>query len=267
MSYWRYAGTTLQQAWPSRNTRSRYHASASQRLHPSQQTLPLTFDLDPGRAAVEYKQIAFDSSIGNGKTPYQGVPTDESEALWEALYHRASHLAIDAIIVANLHAALFSRISYDEARIMPNKTAPDRSSGYIVNLNVFHDLHCLHSIRTFTYHFLSPAFNATHNPYTLYPSLPEGLHALSHQLDPEHLDHCIDVLRQSLMCAADITPNVFQYSPKHGQVRPRSTVLHECRDFDRIKKWAVERDVKDFEGWGTGPEVGRCAIDFPGECA
>lgn len=166
-------------------------------------------------------------------------------------------------------AALFSRISYDEARRMPNKTAGESNnpeSGYIISQQVFHDLHCIHSMRTFMYHFADPAWNSTSNPYTQGVALAAHLGGTSHALMPEHLDHCMDALRQSAMCTADIAPNVFQYSPRFGQVRSRAGVLHECRDFDRIKQWAIERDAGEFKGFGDGPEVGKCAVDYPDEC-
>ncbi len=155
---------------------------------------------------------------------------------------------------------------------MPNRTASD-GEGYIVILNVFHDLHCLHSLRKVLYYFADDDWNSTYNPFSLHGSGAGALKAWakgSHhpqEFDMWHLDHCIDALRQSIMCTGDITPNVWQYSPKVQQVRPRSTALHECRNFDKIKQWGREHDADDFERFSnTEPEVGLCGIDYPETC-
>ncbi|KAF5514418.1 hypothetical protein CGCF413_v001627 [Colletotrichum fructicola] len=79
-----------------------------------------------------------------------------------------------------------------------------------------------------------------------------------------HLDHCIDLLRQSIQCTGDVVPNVFQYSPKYGDVRARSTVVHECRNFGKIQEWAAQHHVPGpFKDFGKGPELGKCGIDDP----
>lgn len=126
-----------------------------------------------------------------------------------------------------------------EAHLVPDKMAPELpsdDSGYLVVLNVFHDLHCMDNIRKGLYYFLEPQWNTTHNPYVLYDSPEAALEDRGgDHLSIMHLDHCIDSLRQSLQCSADIVPNVFQYSPEHGDVRARSTVVHECRNFDKVR--------------------------------
>lgn len=163
-----------------------------------------------------------------------------------------------------------SRISYDQARIMPNRTFPEKesaTSGYPIVLNVFHDLHCLHSVRNAFYYFMADKWNATYNPYLIYESPAEALLDYSfHDMNFDHLDHCIDALRQSIMCTSDIAPNVWQYSAKAKAVRARATTVHECRDFNQVKEWAMQHSADGFVGFGTGPEVGLCSFDDPGSC-
>jgi len=59
----------------------------------------------------------------------------------------------------------------------------------------------------------------------------------------EHLDHCIDSIRQSLMCSADISVIPFQWIEEKEQLAARATVPHVCRDFDQIQEWARKRAV------------------------
>ncbi|KAH8804686.1 hypothetical protein F5884DRAFT_884330 [Xylogone sp. PMI_703] len=201
----------------------------------------------PAQDAISYNLVKFDSGIYGGETPYQGYPTPENNALWEELYeHETSH------------------ISPEVAKILPNRTsaeAPYEGSGYLVVLNVFHNLHCIDSIRQSWYYFLDPKWNATLNPYTLHPEDPElGLQILGgRDVGTVHVDHCLDALRQSVMCEGDTTPNVFQYSEKHREIRAWATVVHECRDSNKIKFWAREHRATAFQGFDEqAPELGKC---------
>ncbi|PSR84222.1 hypothetical protein PHLCEN_2v5510 [Hermanssonia centrifuga] len=59
-----------------------------------------------------------------------------------------------------------------------------------------------------------------------------------------HLDHCVDMLRQALMCSADISPLVWQWSEKARIAKPASDVMHTCRNFDNIVEWAKTNRIK-----------------------
>jgi hypothetical protein len=63
----------------------------------------------------------------------------------------------------------------------------------------------------------------------------------------KHLDHCIDSIRQSLMCSADITPLPYVWWRKFGQLMPTSAVTHTCRDFEAIRDWAKEHRAGKVE--------------------
>jgi hypothetical protein len=54
----------------------------------------------------------------------------------------------------------------------------------------------------------------------------------------EHLTHCIDAIRQSLMCSSDISPLVWQWNNFIKRVRPQTGIVHTCRKFDKISDWA-----------------------------
>lgn len=137
----------------------------------------------------------------------------------------------------------------------------------MIALNVFHDLHCLHSIRKAIYYFQKEEWTASHNPYTQHGSADKALTSLSRHLSLEHLDHCIDVLRQSTQCASDITPNVYQMNPWEGKMFSRSTVAHECRNFEKIRQWGQDHAVAHPVTWKEGAEeLGLCGEDHPESC-
>jgi hypothetical protein len=53
-----------------------------------------------------------------------------------------------------------------------------------------------------------------------------------------HIDHCIETLRHTLTCHADITPLLIREDPKAptGQSLDFNT-HHKCRNFSKISQW------------------------------
>ncbi len=63
-----------------------------------------------------------------------------------------------------------------------------------------------------------------------------------------HWDHCVDMLRQTLMCHADVSPIPFHVnSPKNTAIVPRLETTHTCRDFGRIQQWAREHAAGEWD--------------------
>lgn len=63
----------------------------------------------------------------------------------------------------------------------------------------------------------------------------------------DHIDHCLNGIRESLMCSADITPNTWLWEEKYGYNIPRIDTVHTCRDFEKIKDWAEARHINSFD--------------------
>lgn len=101
---------------------------------------------------------------------------------------------------------------------------------------VFHDLHCLDKIRRGIY-------------LDFYP-----------QDDTEifwpHIEHCLDTIRQSIMCHADMTPIPEAYTEfkPDGHLEPIFQIEHTCRDFEAIQRWAKGRDALDERVWRDNAE-------------
>ncbi|KAI9046410.1 hypothetical protein LZ554_009585 [Drepanopeziza brunnea f. sp. 'monogermtubi'] len=119
----------------------------------------------PALPALSYERVVFSSGFGIETSAFQGQPSEANNKLWTDLYDFG-----------------ITRISADEARPMDNKTLPipGPEGGYVVQLTVFHQLHCLNLIRKGIY----GAVDMTNKDDVL------GI---------EHLDHCVDILRQSIM--------------------------------------------------------------------
>ncbi|KAJ7888142.1 hypothetical protein B0H14DRAFT_2694368 [Mycena olivaceomarginata] len=97
---------------------------------------------------------------------------------------------------------------------LANKTYPILGD----NRDVVHELHCLDEIRKAMY----PDY---------YP------HTSSEGINTNHMHHCLLSLRQSIMCTANISTIVWQWSEKSQAAKERWDILHTCRDFEKIQEW------------------------------
>ena len=65
-------------------------------------------------------------------------------------------------------------------------------------------------------------------------------------MQPPHLRHCFDYLRQALLCAADST--LEPWSENLGGVTGWG-VERVCRDYGGLRVWVEERRTNDREGF------------------
>lgn len=59
--------------------------------------------------------------------------------------------------------------------------------------------------------------------------------------------HCIDQIRQYIMCSGDITPLPTRYYKALDSNYVDSDVPHTCRDFDSIRQWISKRIPYDSD--------------------
>ncbi len=81
---------------------------------------------------------------------------------------------------------------------------------------------------------LHPEYYKPQNPG---PAGEDGL------LGPHHIDHCVDAIRQSLMCSVDVSVLVWTWLPERQAHFERATVPHTCRNFEKIQEWGREHRV------------------------
>ena len=86
---------------------------------------------------------------------------------------------------------------------------------------------------------------ALHPEY--FPKVTPGPNGEDDLLGFHHIDHCIDSIRQSLMCTVDVTPLVWQWNCERQKLIPKATVVHTCRNFDRVRDWAKEHNMVNRE--------------------
>ncbi|KAM0548119.1 hypothetical protein ACHAPJ_010040 [Fusarium lateritium] len=105
---------------------------------------------------------------------------------------------------------------------------PKHGGGFIVNVEGMHHLHCLNMVRKSLY------FNYDH-----YKAM--GGHAFKNdgEIFRLHLTHCLDTIRQVLMCNIDtgVLGQVW-YNKKDPSAFPDFNTKHTCKNYDDIRKWA-----------------------------
>ncbi|KAH7251382.1 hypothetical protein BKA59DRAFT_395458 [Fusarium tricinctum] len=101
--------------------------------------------------------------------------------------------------------------------------------GYRVGIQVFHQLHCLNLLRQETYR---DYYSTTGGDIDVEPEDLRG-----------HLDHCIEILRNSLMCQSDTGVFAFKYYDGYEGHWPDFSTQHTCRNFSAIRDWAFQNAV------------------------
>ncbi len=56
-------------------------------------------------------------------------------------------------------------------------------------------------------------------------------------------DHCADMLRQKLMCDADVGIITYNWLKNHYAPHPNFNVQHQCRDFDAVLQYALDHQI------------------------
>lgn len=77
-----------------------------------------------------------------------------------------------------------------------------------------------------------------------YTSPPPGFN-ISPDILRTHIDHCIETLRRSLMCTADITPMPIKADPDAPtNASADFSTHHKCRKWTKLTAWMEENEVR-----------------------
>ncbi|KAI9041299.1 uncharacterized protein KD926_007253 [Aspergillus affinis] len=155
-----------------------------------------------------YTGLGFDMQIPYAHdTEYTSSNETHADYMWE-------NLNIDPMIIA-------PTLEWAESMNLPGSWAfPWDSNRRIYFVKVFHQLHCLKVMRK-SFHDLRADGESP---------IPAG-----------HVEHCLDSLRQDLMCAADDTP-MPSLELLNGSGEGQ---MMQCKDFDKLVAWtqAPERNA------------------------
>ncbi|KAK0652716.1 hypothetical protein B0T16DRAFT_455058 [Cercophora newfieldiana] len=176
----------------------------------------------PALEAVRYLPPRHYDAAFRQTNPWRGPPgthSDDIDLAWHQIELGAGGIRLTEEEVKTLN------VTGTEGHPL-HKIPEEHGGGYLGMLEVFHLLHCLNSLR------MGLWYN-----YDYYKVLEDGV---PRENVMTHYDHCIDMLRISLMCQSDVTPALF-YDPLENPLRrdalPDWSSLHTCRDFSAILEW------------------------------
>lgn len=152
------------------------------------------------------------------------------------------------------------RLTQSQAARLPNKTYPyiGDDGYYIGELAVFHQLHCL--VRRLACEFLCYIHNTltdgmAQNAIRIalaqdhYRTIldPSDFDPVEGSYGRDHISHCLDALREAIMCASDVSVITWKWNNKAQRALGHGDVVHSCRNFEKIRDWSIEhRAVVDF---------------------
>ncbi|KAH8171921.1 hypothetical protein LIA77_08688 [Sarocladium implicatum] len=158
----------------------------------------------PAHEAISHQVVRFHDDAGNAAI-YQQEPSPEVDEAWDDLYRWVAVTRITEGEAAQLRS--------------PTLRIPTDPDNFVVGLDVFHQLHCLNGVRK----LLHPEY---------YDNSTEPL------LTPHHAAHCVEMIRQVLVCHADTSPLLWTWDDEENKPAPLVYNDHTCRDFGKIHDWA-----------------------------
>lgn len=155
---------------------------------------------------------------------YVSPPSPEVDRAWNKIS--------DNIIFGITHEDVVS-IGKDPDRAIPFNPEWNLGSDlYIAEIDVFHQIHCLNTLR-----------KALITNYDYYWGQKWGFEP---PIDfKTHLQHCTSMLLQGLMCHADAEVITHEWHEDQPWPFPDFGVVKQCRDFDAILNWAEENDIEE----------------------
>ncbi|KAK4107237.1 hypothetical protein N656DRAFT_849603 [Canariomyces notabilis] len=188
---------------------------------------------------VASKQHGGQQTPSDAPSSHSVLPKDvvqyEDRPEWEELKHPWSLEPSDELDMAwkDLLYAINIRITPSELdELGENKTNRVQVNGgdYAGVLGVYHHLHCLNNLRRLIHwDYYGPRLANTKHP--------EGF-------AKEHSNHCIDAMRQTLLCHANTAIYTVEYTgnPRSPVGRDlKSRAVTKCVNWDALNGWARQR--------------------------
>ncbi|KAF3763880.1 hypothetical protein M406DRAFT_357276 [Cryphonectria parasitica EP155] len=177
--------------------------------------------LPDAEQGVEYEVQRFKGTFG-WENEYTGIGP-ETDAAWDKITDGPAGGAIG--ITKEQWEAVNQFHDY------PVLLEKDHGTGqYLASLDVFHQLHCVDLLR-----------KATHREY--YDKHEGSFAGAPESIVQGHLSHCVEMLRQTLMCHGDISLLTYNWVEGRSMPHPNFNTIHTCKKWDTLTKWNEGRDI------------------------
>ncbi|KAL7946385.1 tat pathway signal sequence [Trichoderma barbatum] len=161
------------------------------------------------------------------RSPYSGPPTPKMDQTWGRFTEAGSKSMPDypPLLNISIEDAQASTSYPLQTAVHLNET---QNIGYMASLGFFHQIHCLNMLRKFIY---LDYYKETQPSWYTQPYL-RG-----------HADHCVDMLRESIMCHGDTTLIVYHWIKGYADPVPDFSTIHTCRDPEAILDWMQTNQI------------------------
>ncbi|KAI1128411.1 hypothetical protein F5Y10DRAFT_292062 [Nemania abortiva] len=193
----------------------------------------------PALEALKWESRVFEGEL-DASSPFKGPPRPELDDAWN-----------------NLLGPTAIRVDKEALDRINRTSVPLRDgSGYMATLDVYHQLHCLVTVPSSNLHLaLSFPFNISIQPRHLRVRpqkyirryLNQDYYNMSEPNLEQHIDHCLDGLRQYVMCNADVVLLTYDWIPNYSRPWPNFGIRHECASWDAIDEWARKHSFDGFD--------------------
>ncbi|KAI1173475.1 hypothetical protein F4777DRAFT_589853 [Nemania sp. FL0916] len=168
----------------------------------------------PAQDSVTYSVNTEHATDHNHYSEYSGPPSAEQDEAWDRLI---------TPVYFNI-----SRQELERAGESFENIIELTDGGYIASLGAYHELHCVRNLRLYVFR----------DRY--YPNLTES----QHRFLKGHLDHCLEVLRMSVMCHGSTAINSYKWDTETiDKPLTKSNSRSVCVDWNSIEEWIDARKV------------------------
>ncbi|PQE27647.1 Tat pathway signal sequence protein [Rutstroemia sp. NJR-2017a BBW] len=182
----------------------------------------------PNEKLLQRQQRTFTLS-----SAWSGAPTNETDHAWKSLVE-------DDMGAFSISAKLFQQVnpSLETGVRVPNES----DDKYVATFDVVHKLHCLNLIRQSFYPDRYPDY--------------QGFHGHTSEEVQAHREHCIEQIRQSLMCSGDLSILTYNWVKEERMPKPNFRTVHACQNWDHMVGWARKNSVEDLMKYIRRPKEG-----------
>ncbi|KAJ2991336.1 hypothetical protein NUW58_g2547 [Xylaria curta] len=189
-----------------------YHSVKFEMTHPMS-TIGRTWS--PAQHIIEYELNGKHTTNHSHYSKYSGPPSDEQDEAWD-----------DLLRPVYFNASLEEVVKSEET--VRDDMVAVVEGGYLANLAVYHELHCVRQLRFWLY------------KDRYYPDLTDA----GDKYQRNHLDHCLETLRLSIMCNANTALYTFYWEDATDlQPSTKSNSRSVCVKWEPLEKWAYNRKI------------------------
>lgn len=77
-----------------------------------------------------------------------------------------------------------------------------------------------------------------------------------------HYEHCVDYIRQGVMCNYDMTMIAFNWVKTHDSPTPNGNTNHKCVDWEKTQSWLKDRVVQMPDGFVWKQPEGADSLNY-----